>query len=125
MDFSILSEKKSIMKKRPLKRSSEYKIRIKAYATGLAERYRPEIADVLLASVSEAEAILLANNMAGTVVPYLLAGQQVALRELNFTSGPVSYCLIYEVTTDYVGLISLWHGIGSRKNGKLIRLWSN
>lgn len=111
------------MKKRPIKRSSEYKSRIKAYAVGLAERYRPEIADVFLTSVEEAEALLSANNMAGTTVPYLLVGRQIVLRELYFTSGPVSYCLIYEVTTDYVGLISLWHGIGSRNTGTLIRLW--
>lgn len=111
------------MKKRPLKRSSEYKARVKAYAIGLAERYRPEIANVFLMSVAETETFLLANNLAGTAAPYLLAEQQVVLRELYFSSGPVSYCLIYEVTKDYVGLISLWHGIGSRKNGKLIRLW--
>lgn len=112
------------MKKRPLKRSSEYKARIKAYAAGLAERYRPEIADVFLASIEEAEKLLSANNLAGTETPYLLAGQQVVLRELYFTSGPVGYCLIYEIATDYVGLISLWHGVGSRKAGTLIRLWS-
>jgi hypothetical protein len=111
------------MKKRPLKRSSEYKARVKAYAEGLAERYRPEIGDVFLESVEEAETLLSANNMAGTAAPYLLAGQQIVLRELYFTSGPVSYCLIYEVTTDYVGLVSLWHGVGSRKTGTLIRLW--
>lgn len=113
------------MKKRPLKRSGEYKSRVKAYAIGLAERYRPEIADVFLTSVAEAEALLQSNNMAGTATPYLLAGQQVVLRELYFTSGPVSYCLIYEVATDYVGLISIWHGIGSRKNGKLLRIWNH
>lgn len=113
------------MKKRPLKRSSEYKVRIKAYAAGLAERYRPEIADVFLANVEEAETLLFENGMAGTAVPYILAGQQVVLRELYFTSGPVSYCLIHEITTDYIGLISLWHGAGSRKTGTLIRLWSD
>jgi fermentation-respiration switch protein FrsA (DUF1100 family) len=111
------------MKKRPLKRSSEYKARIKTYATGLAERYRPEIADVFLASVEDAEKLLSANNMAGTAAPYLLAGQQIVLRELYFTSGPVGYCLIYEIATDYVGLVSLWHGVGARKTGTLIRLW--
>lgn len=111
------------MKKRPFKRSSEYKARVKAYATGLAERYSPEIADVFLTRVEEAEVLLFDNNMAGTAAPYLLAGQQIVLREWCFTSGPVSYCLIYEVTTDYVGLVSLWHGVGSRKTGTLIRLW--
>jgi hypothetical protein len=112
------------MKKRPLKRSIEYKTRVKAYAIGLAERYRPEIADVFLDSVEEAEALLFANNMSGTASPYLLAGQQVVLRELYFSSGPVGYCLIYEVTPDFIGLVSLWHGVGSRKTGTLIRLWS-
>lgn len=121
----MLSEKKSMMKKRPLKRSGEYKTRVKAYAIGLAERYRAEIANVFLTNVAAAEALLLANNLAGTAAPYLLAGQQVVLREMYFTSGPVSYCLIYEVETDYVGLISVWHGIGSRKNGKIVRLWRN
>jgi hypothetical protein len=112
------------MRKRPLKRSSEYKTRIKAYAIGLAERFRSEIADVFLDSVAEAESLLFANNMAGTAAPYLLAGQQVVLRELYFSSGPVGYCLIYEVTPDYIGLVSLWHGVGSRKMGTLIRLRS-
>jgi hypothetical protein len=111
------------MKKRPLKRSSEYKARVKAYAIGLADRYRPEIAEVFLDSVAEAEALLFASNMSGTAAPYLLAGQQVVLRELYFSSGPVGYCLIYEVTPDYIGLISLWHGVGARKTGTLIRLW--
>lgn len=112
------------MKKLPLKRSSEYKARVRAYTLGLAERYRSEIAKVFLANTEEAEALLLANNIAGTAVPYVLAGQQIVLRELYFTSGPVSYCIIYEVTTDYIGLISLWHAVGSRKTGTLIRLWS-
>lgn len=44
---------------------------------------------------------------------------------MYFSPGPVSYCLIYEVTADSIGLISLWHGIGSRKNGKIVRLWRN
>ena len=111
------------MKKRPLKRSSEYKTRVRSYALGLAERYRSEIADVFLTRIEEAEALLAANNSAGTDSPYLLAGQQVVLKELYFDSGPVRYCLIYEVTDEYVGLISLWHGVGLRKSGTLIRLW--
>jgi hypothetical protein len=111
------------MKNRPLKRSSEYKARVTSYALGLAERYRLEIADSFLDRVEEAEALLANNNNAGTDSPYLLAGQQVVLKELYFDSGPVKYCLIYEVTTEYVGLISLWHGVGSRKAGTLIRIW--
>ena len=123
MILLLPSDKRSVMKKRPLKRSSEYKTRVRAYAIGLADRYRPEIADVFLGGVAEAEALLFANNMAGTAVPYLLAGQPVVLRELYFRSGPVGYCLIYEIAADYVGLISLWHGVGSRKAGTLIRLF--
>jgi hypothetical protein len=111
------------MKNRPLKRSSEYKARVKSYALGLAERYRLKIADSFLDKVEEAETLLSNNNNAGTDSPYLLAGQQVVLKELYFDSGPVKYCLIYEVTTEYVGLISLWHGVGSRKAGTLIRIW--
>jgi hypothetical protein len=111
------------MKKRLLKRSSEYKARVRSYALGLAERYRPEIADVFLARVEEAEMLLANNCNVGTDSPYLLAGQHVVLKELYFDSGPVRYCLIYEVTAEYVGLISLWHGVGSRKNGTLKRIW--
>ena len=111
------------MESRPLKRSSEYKTRVKSYALGLSERYRPEIADAFLARVEETEALLATNNNAGTDSPYLLAGQHVVLKELYFDSGPVKYCLIYEVTNEYVGLISLWHGKGLRKTGTLIRKW--
>ena len=113
------------MKKLPLKRSSEYKSRVKSYALGLVERYRPEIADVFLVRVEKAEALLTDKNYAGTDSPYLLANQHVVLKELYFDSGPVKYCLIYEVTNEYVGLISLWHGVGSRKTGTLIRIWGN
>ena len=113
------------MKKRPLKRSSEYISRVKSYTLGLAERYRPEIADAFLARVQESEALLAANNYAGTDSPYVLAHQHVVLKELYIDSGPVKYCLIYEVTNEYVGLISLWHGVGSRKTGTLIRIWGN
>ena len=125
MIFSIPSEARYGMKKRPLKRSSEYKSRVKSYALGLAERYRPEIADAFLSRVEEAEALLSDSNLAGTDAPYLLAGQHVVLRELYFDSGPVRYCLIHEVTNEYVGLVSLWHGVGSRKTGTLIRLWGS
>ena len=111
------------MEKRPLKRSSEYKARVKAYALGLAERYRPEIAEAFLSRVEEAETLLSENNYAGTNAPYLIADQNVVLKELYFTSGPVQYCLIYEVTDDYVGLISVWHGVGSRKTSTLKRIW--
>ena len=112
------------MKKLPLKRSSEYKARVRSYALGLAERYRPEIADAFLARVEGAESLLSDNNRAGTDAPYLLAGQPVVLKELYFDSGPVKYCLIHEITNEYVGLVSLWHGVGSRKTGTLTRLWA-
>lgn len=123
--FLIPSEARYGMRKRLLKRSSEYKSRVKSYALGLAQRYRPEIADAFLSRVEGAEALLADNNMAGTDAPYLLAGQHVVLRELYFDSGPVKYCLIHEVTDEYVGLVSLWHGVGARKTGTLIRLWGN
>jgi hypothetical protein len=113
------------MKKKPLKRSGEYKARVRKYAISLAERYRPEIAFVFLSRVEEAEKLLSENNLAGTAAPYLLAGQHVVLRELYFESGPVMYCLIYEVAEDFLGLISLWHGVGSRKSGSLMRVWGH
>jgi hypothetical protein len=111
------------MKKRLLKRSSEYRTRVKMYALGLADRYRLEIADLFLAKVEAAEALLCEKNFVGTDAPYLIADQQVVLKEWYFGAGPVTYCLIYEVTDEYVGLISLWHGVGSRKSSTLIRLW--
>lgn len=111
------------MKKRLLKRSSEYQSRVRQYAVNLAERYRLEIAEAFLVKVKEAEKLLVRHNLAGTDAPYVLAGQQVVLKELYFSAGPVTYCLIYEIVDEYVGLISLWHGVGARKNGALIRLW--
>lgn len=107
----------------PLKRSAEYKARVKLYAAELAKLYRPEIADVFLASVKASENLIRNNNQIGTDAPYFLAGQRVVLKELYFDSGPAKYCLIYEVMSDYVGLISLWHGMGSRSAGTLVRLW--
>ena len=111
------------MAKRPLKRSLEYQSRIRHYVKNLAERYRFEVADAFLDRIEAAEKILYDNNFAGTDSPYLLAGQQVMLKELHIDSGPVKYCIIHEVTGEYVGLISLWHGVGSRKSDMLVRLW--
>jgi hypothetical protein len=111
------------MSKRPLKRSLEYQSRVRHYAGNLAERYRVEVADAFLARIEAAEKFLYDINLAGTDAPYLLAGQQAVLKELYIDSGPVKYCIIYEVTEDYVGLISLWHGVGSRKSDMLVRLW--
>lgn len=110
------------MSKRPLKRSLEYQARIRHYAAHLAERYRVDVADAFLANMEAAERFLYENNHAGTDAPYLLAGQQVVLKELYIDSGPVKYCLIYEVTENYVGLISLGHGVGSRKSDMLARM---
>lgn len=107
-----------------LKRSEEYKSRVRSYADNLAERYRPEIAGVFLESVKGAEALIRRTNHAGIDAPYFLAGQNVVLKELYFDSGPVTYCLIYEIMNDCIGLISLWHGMGSRNTGNLTRLWS-
>ena len=111
------------MGKRPLKRSLEYQARVRHYAANLAERYRVEVADAFLSRIEAAEKFLYDNNLAGTDSPYLLAGQQVVLKELYVDSGPVKYCINYEVTEDYIGLISLWHGVGSRKSDMLVRLW--
>ena len=111
------------MSKRPLKRSLEYQARVRLYAKNLAERYRLEVADAFLMRIETAEHFLFNNNFAGTDAPYLLAGQQVVLKELYIDSGPVKYCIIYEITEEYVGLVSLWHGVGSRKSDTLVRLW--
>ena len=107
----------------PLKRSAEYKSRVRIYAKKLAERYRPEVADVFLASVESAEQLIHENNQVGTGTPYILAGEQVVLKELYFVSGPAKYCLIYEIVNDCVGLISLWHGMGSRSSDMMSRVW--
>lgn len=111
------------MKNLPLKRSPEYQARVRSYATRLAERYRPEIAEVFLDSVKAAERRIHDNNGLGTDVPYLLADQKVMLKELYFESGPASYCLICDVTSECVELISLWHGRGSRDGGNMTRVW--
>lgn len=111
------------MKKRPLKRSLEYQSRVRHYAENLVKRYRLEVADAFLARIEGAENFLCDNSFVGTDSPYLLSGQQVMLKELYIDSGPVKYCFIYEVTEEYVGLISLWHGVGSRKSNMLVRLW--
>ena len=111
------------MSKRPLKRSLEYQSRVRHYAGNLAERYRIEVADAFLVRIETAEKFLYDNNFAGTDAPYLLAAQQAVLKELYIDSGPVRYCIIYEVTEDYVGLISLWHGVGLRKSDMLVKLW--
>lgn len=113
------------MAKRSLKRSLEYQARVRLYAAGLAERYRMEVVEAFLGRIEAAERFLYEHNSAGTDAPYLLAGQQVVLKELYVDSGPVKYCIIYEVTDEYVGLISVWHGVGLRTTDTLVRLWGN
>ncbi|MCF6179321.1 MAG: hypothetical protein L3J63_08040 [Geopsychrobacter sp.] len=111
------------MSSRPLKRSLEYKARVRDYARGLAQRYRPEISDVFLKSITSAEKRIADNNNAGTDAPYTMLDQNIILKELHFKSGPVSYCLIYDIMDDYVGLISLWHSVGQRSSDLLSRVW--
>lgn len=111
------------MNQLPLKRSHEYQDRVRAYAINLARRYRPEVADVFLQTVQKVEKQLAANNHLGTNAPYVLSGQNVVLTELYFKSGPVSYCLIHEIMSDCVGLVSLWHGVGERRSDNLTRIW--
>ena len=105
----------------PLKRSAEYKSRVRSYARNLAERYRPEVADVFLESVKKAESLIYNTNYVGTDAPYFLAGQNVVLKELYFDSGPAAYCIIYQIMEDCIGLISIWHGMGSRGTDSLTR----
>jgi hypothetical protein len=107
----------------PLKRSLEYKSRIKVYARGLAKRYRPEIADVFLDDIMSAEKRIGDNNNVGTDAPYVLVDKNVVLKEFYFKSGPVSYCIIYDILDKYVGLVSLWHGVGQRGSDSLSRIW--
>lgn len=113
------------MAKRPLKRSLEYQTQVRRYARNLADRYRVEVAEAFLDRIAEAEKLLYENNLVGTDSPYLLAGEQVILKELYVDSGPVKYCIIYEVTDQYVGLVALWHGMGIRRTNALLRIWEN
>jgi len=107
----------------PLKRSPAYMGRIRYYANNLAERYGVDLAEIFLQVVENCEQQIRVNNSVGTAKPYILAGENVILRELYFESGPAKYILIYEILDDCIALISLWHGLGSRSDGVLIRLW--
>lgn len=111
------------MPKRPFKRSLEYQSRVRRHAGNLAERYRIEVAHAFLARIEAAEKFFYDNNLADIDAPYILAGQQVVLKESHINSGPVKYRIIHEATEGYVGLISLWHGVGSRKLDMLVRMW--
>ncbi|BCA80064.1 hypothetical protein AOP6_1851 [Desulfuromonas sp. AOP6] len=107
----------------PLKRSPQYERRIRFYVENIAERYGVAVAETFIAAVERQEKLIKEHNQVGVNVPYILAGRQVILKELTFDSGPMRYCLIYEVLDDCVPLISLWHGVGARSEAYLTRLW--
>lgn len=111
------------MKTLPLKRSSEYKERVRHYALNLKKRYRKEVAVKFLEDLKYAEGQIFNDCEIGTAAPYVLAGQDVILRELYFYSGPATYCIIFTIFNDCVGLISLWHGRGSRSDDDMSRIW--
>lgn len=111
------------MSQRQLKRSLEYKQKVREYALKLSQRYRSEIAGVFIKDVGLAQKRIFDNNEAGTSAPYLMLGQKVVLRELYFTSGPVKYCMLYDMFDDHLGLVTLWHGTGARAADDLVRLW--
>ncbi len=112
------------MKRRQIKRSDEYKQKVRDYALDLSQRYRPEIAAVFVADVKATEKRIDENNEVGVCAPYIMLGQKVVLRELIFASGPAKYLLVYVIFDDYVGLVTIWHGVGSRETDDLTRLWS-
>lgn len=107
----------------PLKRSPQYESRVGYYVDNIAERYGVAVADMFIGAVEKQEDLIKQHNCIGLKAPYIFAGQHVVLRELYFVSGPVRYCLVYEVLEDCVPLISLWHGVGARSAGELVRVW--
>lgn len=111
------------MSQRQLKRSLEYKQKVREYALNLSKRYRLEIAGVFIRDVGLAQKRILENNEAGTCAPYIMLGQKVVLRELYFTSGPAKYCMVYDIFEDFIGLVTLWHGMGTRASDNLVRSW--
>ena len=111
------------MSQRQLKRSLEYKQKVREYVRNLSRRYRPEIAGVFIKDVGLAQKRIFDNNEAGTSTPYIMLGQKVVLKELYFTSGPAKYCLVYDILDDHIGLVTLWHGTGARTSDDLLRLW--
>lgn len=112
------------MSQRLLKRSLEYKQKVREYAWNLSKRYRPEIAGVFIKDVGLAQERIFDNNELGASAPYIMSGQKVVLRELYFTSGPAKYCMVYDIFDDHIGLVTLWHGPGARASDDLMRLWS-
>lgn len=111
------------MKRLPLKSSLEYDSRVDYYAHELAKRYGKPVARAFLKEVKAAEGRLKENCNIGTPEPYILNGEPVVLQELYFQSGPQTYCIIFETTEYYVGLIMFWHGRGSRQSKYLQRIW--
>ena len=111
------------MSQKQLKRSLEYRQKVREYALNLSKRYRLEIAGVFIRDVGLAQKRILDNNEVGTCAPYLMLGQKVVLRELYFTSGPAKYCMVYYIFDDHVGLVTLWHGMGARASDNLVRSW--
>lgn len=111
------------MKNLPLRYSPEYDTRLRKYASALKEKYGKAVAGVFLDAVTKAEKRLKDNCNIGKSEPYLLNGKLVTLEELYFESGPETYCIVFGITESYVGLISLWHGKGSRQSKILKRLW--
>ena len=106
-----------------LKRSPQYEGRVIYYVDNIAERYGVAVADSFIEAVEKQENLIEKHNCIGVKAPYIFAGQHVILRELYFASGPVRYCLVYEILEDCVPLISLWHGVGARCDGDLLRVW--
>ena len=111
------------MKKLSLRSSPEYDSRLGMYAAALKERYGREVAVVFLDAVVKAEKRIKDNCNIGKSEPYLLNGNLVTLEELYFESGPETYCIIFYISDSFVGLVSLWHGRGSRQSKLLKRLW--
>ena len=111
------------MSRRLLKRSLEYRQRVRVYAKNLSKRYRLEIAGVFIKDVGLAQKRIFENNETGTKTPYLMLGQKVELRELYFTSGPAKYYIVYDIFDNHIGLVTIWHGTGARGSDDLMRLW--
>ncbi len=109
----------------PLKRTPQYMLRVRHYFFDIAERYGAEVAEKFLDRVDAQEERIGQHNEIGAKAAYILGGQQVILREVYFDSPPSRYCLIYDILDDCIPLISLWHAVGSRNDGVLIRLWKN
>ena len=107
----------------PLKRSPQYESRVSFYVYNIAERYGVAVAETFIQAVQKQEELIRKHNQVGVKAPYLFAGRQVVLREVYFDSGPVRYCLVYEVLEDCIPLVAVWHGVGARSEDGLVRVW--